>query len=162
VARALGLGPAEIVHVGHAALLHDVGKLAIPDEILHKPGPLTDAEWKVMAGHPAHGERILRRTAQLEQLAVTVRHEHERWDGAGYPDRLAGDTIPVASRIILACDAYHAMITTRPYRMALSPADAMAELRAMAGSQFDPGVVSALLDLLEPAGGRVSAAAAAS
>ena len=161
VARGLGLTPAEIERVGHAALLHDVGKLAIPDDILHKPGPLTDAEWKVMVEHPALGERILRRTPQLEPLAAIVRHEHERWDGGGYPDGLTGDAIPVASRIILACDAYNAMITTRPYRVAMSPEDAVAELRAKAGSQFDPTVVRALLDLLdpEPAPGQVSAAA---
>ena len=158
VARGLGLGPAEIEHVCHAALLHDVGKLAIPDEILHKPGPLTEAEWMVMAEHPALGERILRRTPQLEHLAPIVRHEHERWDGGGYPDGLAGDAIPVASRIILACDAYNAMITTRPYRVAMSEADAVAELRAKAGSQFDPTVVCALLDLLEPERVRASSA----
>ena len=164
VARGLGLGPVEVEHVCHAALLHDVGKLAIPDEILHKPGPLTDAEWKVMAEHPALGERILSRTPQLEHLAPIVRHEHERWDAAGYPDGLGGNAIPVASRIILACDAYNAMITTRPYRVAMSVGDALAELRAKAGSQFDPTVVHALLDLLEPerARERVSAAASGS
>jgi diguanylate cyclase (GGDEF)-like protein len=164
VARGLGLGPLEIEQVCHAALLHDVGKLAIPNEILHKPGPLTNAEWKVMAEHPVLGERILLRTPQLEHLAPIVRHEHERWDGGGYPDGLAGNAIPVASRIILACDAYNAMITTRPYRVAMSEADAVAELRAKAGTQFDPTVVHALLDLLEPTRlrGRVSAAVAAS
>jgi putative nucleotidyltransferase with HDIG domain len=106
VARLLGLPPAELDAVRHGALLHDVGKLAIPNEILHKPGPLTDAEWHVMAEHPVIGERILRRTPQLGHLAPIVRHEHERWDGGGYPDGLAGTEIPIASRIILACDAY--------------------------------------------------------
>ena len=120
VARLLGLSPAEVEAVRHGALLHDVGKLAIPNEILHKPGPLTDAEWLVMAEHPVIGERILRRTPQLGHLAPIVRHEHERWDGGGYPDGLAGTAIPIGSRIILACDAYNAMITTRPYREAMS------------------------------------------
>jgi diguanylate cyclase (GGDEF)-like protein/putative nucleotidyltransferase with HDIG domain len=148
VARLLGLTPAEVDAVRHAALLHDVGKLAIPDEILHKPGPLTDAEWRVMAQHPVIGERILRRTPQLGHLAPIVRHEHERWDGRGYPDGLAGTEIPIASRIILACDAYNAMITTRPYREAMSARDAVAELRDKSGTQFDPRVVAALLKRL--------------
>ena len=148
VARLLGLSPADLDAVRHGALLHDVGKLAIPNEILHKPGPLTDAEWRVMAEHPAIGERILRRTPQLAHLAPIVRHEHERWDGGGYPDGLAGTAIPVASRIILACDAYNAMITTRPYRAAMSQSDAVAELRDKSGTQFDPDVVAALLQRL--------------
>ncbi len=148
VARLLGLSPDDLDAVRHGALLHDVGKLAIPNEILHKPGPLTDAEWRVMAEHPAIGERILRRTPQLAHLAPIVRHEHERWDGGGYPDGLAGTAIPVASRIILACDAYNAMITTRPYRAAMSQSDAVAELRDKSGTQFDPDVVAALLQRL--------------
>ena len=147
----------------HGALLHDVGKLAIPNEILHKPGPLNDAEWRVMAEHPVIGERILRRTPQLGHLAPVVRHEHERWDGNGYPDGLAGTDIPIASRIILACDAYNAMITTRPYREAMSAADAVAELRDKSGTQFDPQVVAALLKRLRvPALSSSSSAASAS
>jgi diguanylate cyclase (GGDEF)-like protein len=148
VARLLGLSPSEQDTVRHGALLHDVGKLAIPNEILHKPGPLNDAEWRVMAEHPVIGERILRRTPQLGHLAPVVRHEHERWDGNGYPDGLAGTEIPIASRIILACDAYNAMITTRPYREAMSAEDAVAELRDKSGTQFDPQVVAALLKRL--------------
>jgi diguanylate cyclase (GGDEF)-like protein/putative nucleotidyltransferase with HDIG domain len=158
VARLLGLSPADVDAVRDGALLHDVGKLAIPNEILHKPGPLTDAEWRVMAEHPAIGERILRRTPQLAHLAPIVRHEHERWDGGGYPDGLAGTAIPIASRIILACDAYNAMITTRPYRAAMSPRDAVAELRAQSGTQFDPDVVCALLQRLGAASVSSSAA----
>jgi diguanylate cyclase (GGDEF)-like protein len=148
VAKLLGLSASEQDTVRHGALLHDVGKLAIPHEILHKPGPLTDAEWRVMAEHPVIGERILRRTPQLGHLAPVVRHEHERWDGNGYPDGLADTEIPVASRIILACDAYNAMITTRPYREAMSVQDAVAELRDKSGTQFDPQVVAALLKRL--------------
>jgi HD-GYP domain-containing protein (c-di-GMP phosphodiesterase class II) len=102
----------------------------------------------VMAEHPVLGEKILRRIPELAPLAPTVRHEHEHWDGSGYPDGLAGTQIPIGSRIVLACDAYAAMTTERPYRRALTPDDAVAELRAAAGSQFDPQVVEALLDLL--------------
>ena len=148
VAMLLGLTADAVERVGHGALLHDVGKLAIPPEILHKDGALDDAEWHVMAEHPVIGEGILRRLPQLAPLAPIVRHEHEHWDGTGYPDGLAGPQIPIGSRIILACDAYVAMTTERPYRGALAQADAVAELRARAGTQFDPQVVEALLDLL--------------
>ncbi len=160
VARLLGLSAPDLEHVRHGALLHDVGKLAIPNEILHKPGPLTDAEWRVMAEHPVIGERILRRTPQLGHLAPVVRHEHERWDGGGYPDGLARTAIPIASRIILACDAYNAMITTRPYREAMSAEHAAAELRAKSGTQFDPQVVEALLERLCAVSGAASGASA--
>jgi HD-GYP domain-containing protein (c-di-GMP phosphodiesterase class II) len=148
VAMLLGLTADAVERVGHSALLHDVGKLGIPHEILHKDGSLSDAEWDIMAQHPVIGEGILRRLPQLAPLAPIVRHEHEHWDGSGYPDGLAGSHIPIGSRIVLACDAYTAMITARPYRAALPPADAVAELRSRTGTQFDPQVVEALLDLL--------------
>jgi diguanylate cyclase (GGDEF)-like protein len=148
VAMLLGLQAEQAERIGHAALLHDVGKLAVPNEILHKPGPLTPSEWEVMAEHPVAGERILLRIPDLAMIAPIVRHEHEHWDGSGYPDGLRSRLIPIGSRIILACDAYHAMITDRPYREARSPAEAAAELRAGARAQFDPDVVEALLDLL--------------
>jgi two-component system cell cycle response regulator len=148
VAMLLGLTADAVERVGHGALLHDLGKLAIPSEILRKDGALDDAEWRVMAEHPVIGEDILRRIPQLAQLAPIVRHEHEHWDGTGYPDGLSGRRVPIGSRIILACDAYAAMTTERPYRRALWKADAVAELRARAGTQFDPTVVEALLDLL--------------
>ncbi len=149
VARGLDLPPREVEHVRDGALLHDVGKVGIPNEILHKPGPLDDAEWEMMRRHPVIGERILRRTPELAEIAPLVRHEHERWDGGGYPDGLAGTDIPIGSRIILACDAYNAMITRRPYREPMSEPDAVAELRAGAGTQFDPSVVEALLVVLD-------------
>ena len=114
----------------------------------------TDAEWLVMAEHPVIGERILRRTPQLGHLAPIVRHEHERWDGGGYPDGLADTSIPIGSRIILACDAYNAMITTRPYRDAMAEPVAIEELRDKAGTQFDPQVVEALLETLGAVSGR--------
>ena len=148
VAMLLGLQTDQAERIAHAALLHDVGKLAVPNEILHKPGPLTPEEWLVMADHPVAGERILLRIPALAMIAPIVRHEHEHWDGSGYPDGLSGRMIPIGSRIILACDAYHAMITDRPYRAAMSPDEAAAELQRCVGMQFDPEVVEALLDLL--------------
>ena len=149
VARRLGLSAYETAHVEAVALLHDVGKIGIPDHVLHKPGPLTEAEWKLMREHPAIGERILRPLPGLSAVATAVRHEHERWDGGGYPDGLAGDDIPLASRIVLACDAYNALVSDRPYRQALSAEVARGELRRCAGTQFDPAVVDALLGCLD-------------
>jgi diguanylate cyclase (GGDEF)-like protein len=148
VAMILGLAAEQVERIAHAALLHDVGKLAVPDEILHKRGPLTPGEWSVMAEHPVAGERILLRIPDLAMIAPVVRHEHEHWDGSGYPDRLRERKIPIGSRIILACDAYHAMLTDRPYRAALTPDEAARELQDGAGKRFDPDVVDALLDLL--------------
>jgi diguanylate cyclase (GGDEF)-like protein len=148
VARALALNPDEVDRVETAALLHDIGKVGIPDSILHKNGKLDDEEWVLMKEHPVIGERILRAIPGLGGVARIVRHEHERWDGGGYPDGLAGDAIPMGSRIILACDAYHAMTSDRPYRQAMSHGDALRQLRTGAGTQFDPLVVEALLGCL--------------
>ncbi len=145
VARNLGLNSAEVERVRSAALLHDIGKVAIPDEILHKPGPLTDDEWNLMREHPVIGERILRVLPGLGTVARIVRHEHERWDGGGYPDGLVGEEIPIGSRIIIAADAYHAITSDRPYRAARSHGDAVGELLQCAGSQFDPTVTAALI-----------------
>ncbi|HEV3128816.1 MAG TPA: diguanylate cyclase [Solirubrobacteraceae bacterium] len=145
VARNLGLRDAEVDWIRSAALLHDIGKVAIPDEILHKPGPLSDTEWSLMKQHPVIGERILRALPGMGVVARIVRHEHERWDGTGYPDRLAGEQIPLGSRIILAADTYHAITSDRPYRAARSHADAIDELSQGSGSQFDPAVTAALI-----------------
>ena len=141
----LGLGQAALESLSRTAMLHDIGKLGIPNEILGKPGPLDAEEWKIMRRHPVIGERILARVPFLEDVARAVRHEHERWDGTGYPDGLAGERIPLASRIVLVCDSYHAMTSDRPYRAAMAADVARDELRDHAGSQFDPAVVSALL-----------------
>ena len=122
VAEALGLTEDEIVQVSQVALLHDVGKLGVPEAILQKPGALNDAEWLILRAHPAMGERVVASIASLAHLAPAVRAEHERWDGGGYPDGLAGEHIPLASRICLACDAWHAMTSDRPYRAALPDA----------------------------------------
>jgi diguanylate cyclase (GGDEF)-like protein len=148
VAVALGLDEIEVERVGHAALLHDIGKVGVPDRILHKSGPLAGDEWELMREHPLIGERILRAIPGLGSVARMVRHEHERVDGSGYPDGLRGDGIPIGSRIILACDAYHAMTSDRAYRSAMEHEDAIAELAAGAGSQFDPKVVGALVSYL--------------
>ncbi len=153
VARRLGLDDHEVGEVESAALLHDLGKLGIKDSVLRKPGPLDDHEWDEMRRHPVIGERILRTVPGLERVAEAVRHEHERWDGRGYPDGLAGEDVPLASRIVLACDAWHAMTSTRPYRESIGQDAAARELRDGAGSQFDPAVVTALSDVLGLNGG---------
>jgi putative nucleotidyltransferase with HDIG domain len=141
VALRLGLDPAEVERVRLGALLHDVGKIAIPDSILHKPGPLSEAEWTLMHRHTLIGQRILERAPALADVAELVRSSHERFDGGGYPDGLAGAAIPIGARIIAVCDAYDAMVSTRSYRAALRGEDALAELRRCAGVQFDAGVV---------------------
>ncbi len=145
VARRLGLDETAAATVERVAVLHDVGKVAVPDAVLQKRGPLTDSEWELMRQHPSVGARIVASTRTLAHLAPPIRSEHEHWDGGGYPDGLRGEEIPIASRITLACDAYHAMTSDRPYRGAMSDPEAQAELRENAGSQFDPTVVSALL-----------------
>ena len=149
VARELGLTGTEVERVKSAALLHDIGKVAIPDEVLHKPGPLSAEEWKLMRQHPVIGERILRVLPGLGAVARIVRHEHERWDGAGYPDGLTGEQIPLGSRVILAADTYHAITSDRPYRRARSHQHAIDELVRCTGSQFDPGVTEILIVYLE-------------
>jgi HD-GYP domain-containing protein (c-di-GMP phosphodiesterase class II) len=136
------------------ALLHDIGKIAVPDEIINKPGPLDDEEWAIMKTHTVEGERMLKQVGGLlADVGLVVRASHERWDGGGYPDGLAGEQIPVAARIVSACDAFNAMTTDRSYRKALPLATAVGELERCAGTQFDPAVVEALVALVgdEPA-----------
>jgi len=145
VARRLGLDEDTARDVEQVALLHDIGKVGIPDAILQKQGALDDQEWQLMRQHPIVGERIIAGTPGLSHLAPAIRAEHERWDGHGYPDGLVGEQIPPASRITLACDALHAMTSDRPYRPAMTPQRARAELQAGAGGQFDPDVIRALL-----------------
>jgi diguanylate cyclase (GGDEF)-like protein/putative nucleotidyltransferase with HDIG domain len=148
VARGLGLDDGEVAHVQAAALLHDIGKVAIPDEILNNPGALSDEQWALMRDHTIIGERILRNIPGFGGVARIIRHEHERWDGTGYPDGLEGEQIPIGSRIILACDAYHAMTSDRPYRPAMPHAEAVAELTANVGKQFDAAVIEQLVGAL--------------
>jgi response regulator RpfG family c-di-GMP phosphodiesterase len=150
VGARLDLPADELADLEHVALLHDIGKLGVPDQILHKPGRLTENEWTVMQTHPVIGEQVVASMPGLAHLAPAVRAEHERWDGAGYPDGLAAAEIPLLSRIVLVCDAIHAMTSDRPYRPAMSLADALEELRGHRGSQFCPEVVDAALALLSP------------
>jgi HD-GYP domain-containing protein (c-di-GMP phosphodiesterase class II) len=149
VGERLGLAPDEIRHLEYAALMHDIGKIGIRTEILTKPGRLTDDERAEMERHTIIGAEMLRRIPFFSAVHPLVRASHERWDGGGYPDRLAGDDIPVGARVIAACDAFHAMTSDRPYRGALPREIAIDELRRCAGGQFDPRVVEALLDELE-------------
>jgi PAS domain S-box-containing protein len=153
VAGALGLDDETRGEVEQVALLHDIGKVGIPDSVLQKRGPLDDLEWELMRQHSVLGARIVASIGSLAHLAPAVRAEHERYDGTGYPDGLAGEEIPLASRIVLATDAFHAMTSDRPYRARLPLEDALRELDAHAGAQFDPVVVAALVRIVgAPAG----------
>ena len=143
VGRVLGLDAAALRDVEHAAVLHDIGKIGIPSELLRKRGPLDSGEREHMREHPEIGARILEPVERLRQLAPLVRFSHECWDGSGYPDGLAGEQIPLGARIISVCDAFDAMVSDRPYRGGRSTADALEELRAFSGTQFDPAVVEA-------------------
>ena len=145
IGRMLGLRRDELEELDRAAQLHDLGKLAVPDEILSKPGPLDEREWAFVRQHTIVGERILRASPALRSVATVVRASHENWDGSGYPDGLAGEDIPLASRIIRACNAFVAMTSNRPYRDAFSVDDALNELMRCAGSDFDPNVVRVLV-----------------
>jgi diguanylate cyclase (GGDEF)-like protein/putative nucleotidyltransferase with HDIG domain len=147
-AEHLGLAARVAQRCRLAGLLHDVGKLAVSEGILLKPGPLDDEEWAVMKTHPGVGANIVHGIPTLRQVAPAVRHHHERWSGGGYPDDLAGKTIPIEARIIAATDAYAAMTATRPYSAARTPQEAAIELRRSAGSHFDPAVVDALVTVL--------------
>jgi HD-GYP domain-containing protein (c-di-GMP phosphodiesterase class II) len=146
VSDRLGLSANARQRVEFGALLHDVGKIREPKEILHKAGPLNDAEWAMMRLHTVYGEEMLRQVGgTLAGVGLVVRGTHERWDGAGYPDGLAGEDILIESRVVAACDAYNAMTTDRPYRARMSNEAAVAELQRVSGTQFDPAVVRALL-----------------
>jgi HD-GYP domain-containing protein (c-di-GMP phosphodiesterase class II) len=145
VALRMGLTRAQARDVRYAAMLHDVGKIAVPSEILLKAGPLSDEEWVVMRGHAAVGGDLVARIDAFAHLAPAVRASHERWDGGGYPDGLAGERIPLAARIIAACDTYDAIVTDRPYRPARTHVEAGEELRRVAGTQLDERAVDALL-----------------
>ncbi|HZI90813.1 MAG TPA: diguanylate cyclase [Thermoleophilaceae bacterium] len=147
VARALELSSDDIDVLVRAAELHDVGKVAVPEAILSKPGPLDAVEWGFVRQHTIVGERILSAAPALVPVAKLVRCSHERYDGTGYPDGLAGEEIPLGARIISVCDAYHAMTSTRPYERALSRDEALEELRRCAGQQFDPAVVRSFRDV---------------
>jgi HD-GYP domain-containing protein (c-di-GMP phosphodiesterase class II) len=150
VGQELKLKPDDLQELEIAALLHDVGKIAIPKEILNKPARLTDAEFELMKTHTVEGQALLDRIGgRLARVGAIVRSCHERWDGRGYPDGMLGEEIPLPARIVFCCDAYSAMTTNRPYRQAMSREDAVAELRANAGSQFEPRIVDSLIRVID-------------
>jgi putative nucleotidyltransferase with HDIG domain len=148
VGEALGLEADSMRSLRYAALLHDIGKIGIPSEILNKPARLTEEEFELIKQHTVIGARMLERIPFFRDVHPLVRSAHERWDGGGYPDGLAGERIPLGARIVSACDAFHAMTSDRPYRAAMSISEARDELGRHAGSQFDPRVVAALLAAL--------------
>jgi diguanylate cyclase (GGDEF)-like protein len=148
IGRLLGLDASELDDIRLAAELHDIGKLAVPDEILRKPGPLSEDDWVFIHRHTLVGQRILAVAPMLSRVGEIVRATHERWDGGGYPDRLEGEEIPLAARIIMVCDAYTAMTADRSYRRRIEPCEAIEELRRCAGTQFDPEIVPLLVAAL--------------
>jgi two-component system cell cycle response regulator len=152
VGRELGLDAEEVDVLRRAAELHDIGSIAIPDEILRKPGPLDEIEWELMRKHTLVGERIVGAFPSLVPVARLVRSSHERWDGDGYPDGLAGEEIPLGARIILVCDAFDAMRRERPYATPRDQQGALAEIRRGAGTQFDPQLVELFLSIVEREG----------
>jgi putative nucleotidyltransferase with HDIG domain len=143
IARALGIARPEGPEIEFGFLLHDIGKVAIPDAILYKPGALTDAERRLMSTHPAVGAEIVGGIEFLQEAAKVVRSHHERWDGTGYPDGLAGEAIPLAARVFAVADVFDALTTDRPYRPAISLSDARETILRGSGSHFDPAVVDA-------------------
>jgi GGDEF domain-containing protein len=146
IARRLGVPEAEIEHIENAMHLCDVGNVAVPRAVLGYPGKITGPEWQFIHLHTLVGERLLAGPLGMEPVARLVRHSHERWDGAGYPDGVAGEAIPLGSRIVFVCSAFHDMTSDRPHHAALEPADALAQLERGAGTQFDPNVVRAFRD----------------
>jgi HD-GYP domain-containing protein (c-di-GMP phosphodiesterase class II) len=156
VARRLDAEHETVRLVERVAALHDIGKLGVPLGLVLKPEPLAPDEAATMREHSEIGGRIIASIPAMSEIADAVRHEHERWDGGGYPDGFAGEEIPLASRIVFACDAWHAMTSRRPYRRPLARSEAMWELQVCSGGQFDPGVVDALLGLLRAGGERVA------
>jgi hypothetical protein len=146
IAERLGVQGKERASLLAAAALHDIGKVTIPREVVDKPGPLDSCEWEIVRRHTLAGERIVRSVPQMNEVAALVRSSHERWDGLGYPDGLAGDDIPLSSRIVFCADTFHAIRCDRPYRRGRSAHKALEEVRRNAGTQFDPRVVEALED----------------
>jgi putative nucleotidyltransferase with HDIG domain len=154
VAERMHLSAAQVRYTEFAALLHDIGKIAVSKDIINKRGPLDEAEWEIIRGHTIDGQRMLDRIGgALRPVGRIVRSSHERWDGGGYPDGLRGESIPVEARIVCACDAFNAMTTDRPYRPALSLEEAVGEIRSCSGTQFDPRVAAALLVVVEARAG---------
>jgi putative two-component system response regulator len=152
LARGLGLPIEEVHHIRLAAILHDVGKIGIPEAVLNKPTTLTSTEWEIVKTHPVRGVEILAPLNYPHEVLEGVRRHHERYDGEGYPDGLAGDQIPLAGRLVAVVDAYDAMTIPRAYRTRLVPAAAVERLKSGAGTQFDPQMVAVFIDLLNACG----------
>ncbi len=149
IGREMGMPQGDLEQIDIAARVHDIGKVAIPDSILLKPGPLNDAEWKVMKTHPVVSAQLIEGLEIYSSVANAVRHEHERWDGSGYPDGLKGEEIPLISRVIAAADIYNALSTDRPYRKAFTREETMRMIRDMRGTDIDPSVADALLRVID-------------
>jgi putative nucleotidyltransferase with HDIG domain len=148
LAREMGLGPDELAHIRRGALLHDIGKMGVPDRILLKPGPLTEEEWGIMRQHPVLAYNMLLPIAYLRPALDIPYCHHEKWDGTGYPRGLRGEQIPLAARIFAVVDVWDALRSDRPYRMAWPPAKVMEHIRSLAGTHFDPRVAEAFLNLV--------------
>jgi putative nucleotidyltransferase with HDIG domain len=149
IARSIGLSSSDVARISVGALLHDIGKIGVPDAILTKEGRLTAEEWDCIREHPGLGRRILEQAPELTDVMPLVFHHQEHWDGTGYPQKLRGEEIPLGARIIAAADAYHAIRSDRPYRSGRSHREALREIRRCSGEQFDPRVVEALVAVLD-------------
>ena len=154
IARRLSLSESEVTHAARCGLVHDFGKMKIPAEILHAPRKLSDEEWVIIRAHPAMGEEIVSGAKPLRQFASTIRSHHERLDGKGYPDGLVSSQISLTTRIVTVADAFNAMIGRRPYRLPMSPGNALDQLHKHRGTQFDPIVVEAMCDVVQHAEAR--------
>ncbi len=148
VCNKLQLTPLQRREAEYGAIFHDIGKIAVPDAILHNTDDLTEEEWRVIRQHTVVGEQIIKPVAFLENVATIVRHSHEHWDGSGYPDALVGEQIPIESRIVFTCDAFDAMTSARSYQRAMTNDRAIARLRELRGVHFDPQVVDALIEVI--------------
>jgi HD-GYP domain-containing protein (c-di-GMP phosphodiesterase class II) len=149
LARSLGCTDEEIVHIRRGALLHDMGKMGIPDEILQKPGPLTEEEWIVMRRHPQYAYQMLSPISYLNQALIIPYYHHERWDGSGYPHGLKGEEIPLFARLFAVVDVWDALSSDRPYRKRLPPKDVIEYLQQESGKLFDPNIVEKFLLLID-------------
>ena len=152
IGEELGFSQEELDVLEQAALLHDIGKVGVPDNILRKEGPLSETEWEIMRQHPDIGQELLEHIQVLHLEQKMIRHHHERWDGKGYPDGLKGKDIPLYARVLNVADSFHAMVSDRPYRKALSMDVAIEELRKNSGTQFDPEIIEAFLKALQKSG----------
>jgi len=147
-ASTLGVKNADLLHIRHGAALHDIGKVAIPDEIIFKPGPLDHEEWQIMRRHPIYAVELLSPIKYLEKATEIPRWHHEKWDGSGYPDRLGGEEIPLSARLFALVDVYDALTSDRPYRRAWSKQDAVQYIESQSGRHFDPRLVPEFLQLV--------------